>query len=213
MKVKVVMLSTDKATINKGKTTGKLYYDGGIFEEDDGGMPQHLYFCDDSEIKEGDCVLHKDSIKPLHVDDVIYPNQFDDSWNKVIATTDKGLIIYSEQWDTNKQDWKDKLPQIPLSFIESYVDKQVDEVEIEINMPDPAKYRRVGLIERNAHFALQAVMFPTPKLTDNNEVIIVSSKMYSREDVVGLMHRAYNKGTEVSTTRYLNIDKWIEDNL
>lgn len=58
--------------------------------------PQHLYFLSNEEIKEGDWVLLPNKIlKRMSNDDMIhYIDSMSNATKKIIATTDKSLLVY-----------------------------------------------------------------------------------------------------------------------
>ena len=101
---------------------------------------QYLYITSDDEIKEGDWVMFFWNGGEIGCDK---PMQYspkeghvlNNGLKKIIATTDPKLGFYNSYVDHKGRKHtarsETKLPKIPQSFIESYVKKPVDKVEVE----------------------------------------------------------------------------------
>lgn len=105
--------------INSGKLT---LYEDELLTENQG---VHLYITDDSEIKEGDWILHKLDEYPTIVTN--RPEYSDKTklkeygYKKIIATTDTSLSIKYDGNSPISENWNKQLPQIPQQFIEYYI--------------------------------------------------------------------------------------------
>ena len=141
---------------------------------------------------------------------------------KVIASTDPELVfnnkVINANYGVKMEGFHHKqLPQIPESFIKSYVEAGgIDEVMVEYELIHMLKNRRGG----------QTGMYQL-KLTNNNEVVIsmveekvydekwlselYAEKMYSREEVAAKIRQYFNNDEGIVDEE--DCEKWIEENL
>ena len=115
-KCQVVMLPT-KERAKKGELT--LFGDELIIASSVlhlAQVSQHLYILSDEEAKEGDWQLSNDK----HI--AIRTNSFHESDKKIIATTDKSLVIEGKA-QSGDIAWRHSLPQPSQSFIEKFVEE------------------------------------------------------------------------------------------
>ena len=162
--------------------------------------PQHLYILSDEKIKEGDWCVQGPQ-QPLHIDEVVQVTHeseiANDIQQKIIAPTDKSLKIWEglqEEKLTGK--YLFTLPQIPQSFIESYVKNPVEEIELEYEegnkRPDPSHS-----FDFPDSYQFDWVL----KLT-NNEVIIstLEPKLYTEKDMDDTYDKGYKDGVVDTNT-------------
>ena len=227
-KTKVVMLSTnEKAVIGfltqKGKERGNLV-------NFDSPMPnildsenQHLYFLSDEEIKEGDWIYNHER-EPSILKCVGKGSLR--GYKKIIATTDKSLIINSiygvDSFDTSFFSGSGKseivklpqmfnLPQPSQSFIEKFVEEYnkgnvITEVMVEYEKYIGKNYVGEFTTEKDFDYKLKV------NSKDNTITIRKAKDSWSREEVIELLHKrmeyTFGGDYDKSTT-----DKWIEENL
>lgn len=99
---------------------GKLYLNGDLV---------HLYITKSEEIKEGDKVIHKDSVLTISVNRGLYltVEEFSnidvrtDTCFKIIASTDNSLKYYTESSNPKRSKDVNYINQLPKEFIESYI--------------------------------------------------------------------------------------------
>lgn len=184
---------------------------------------QHLYITSNEEIKEGDWFLWQDEGHDFPL--IMQCNGFTNNthikvnsnnywgyrdWNKdfirgkIIASTDKSLI-----WSNGNKGGL--VPWIPKSFILAFIKaynegKPITEVQVEYEVMDSG----------GINSELEPIRIKT---RPDNSIIIHQSKLYTRDEVIGLIKDALS---EVDTSN-LEIgnsvefptidDKWIEENL
>lgn len=130
-KCNVVMLPAEKARLGFN-IKGELVTGDTELHSNDYHKAQHLYITSSEEIKEGDWILHEGN-PPAQVS-ASNKSLVCKDCKKIIATTDKFLgeqqLPLSDAW----RDWfKNRLPQIPDSFIEPFAESNgtIKEVWVE----------------------------------------------------------------------------------
>lgn len=210
----VAMLVTEKAI--KDHTGGLVLFANkiGILKEynpihdETYAKPQHLYLISNEEIpKEGDYHFDKERNQ-------IIQNTYDFNINKypkVIASTDKSLIIMKDHAHYNNNKIEDyKLSQIPDLFIQAYIKaynegKPITEVQVEYEYHENPAFSTDG---RDDGYYL--------KTNPDNTVIIHQNKIYSRDEVINLLEKygeylwIENTDTKGWTNKF---DNWIKENL
>lgn len=184
LKCRVVMLPTDnKSHISKGKDV-ILYHIKPLSKVTETYTPQHLYFLSDEKIQVGDFYIYPElsgnnvwTNKETILDKQDYPGAM-----KVIASTDESL----------------KLPLIPDSFIEEYVEAngKIDAVIIETKLVPIQQLEDYGFVSR-------------PKKTwTRDEVVQLLNK--NAEHLEKLFKKPENRcsGAILQFTQY-----WIAENL
>ena len=216
----VFMLPTEKANEELSFTNGKImgWVDGAVEEI------KHLYLTSDEEIKEGDWYINyanKLAQRTKLGDEFMQNHKTKDSTRKVIATTDKFLgepqLPLSDAW----RDWfKNRLPQIPESFIKAFVESNgtIKEVLVEYELCEIL----VDIQIRERMKGVETSKLPTAyklKTRPDNTIIISQSKTYTRDEVEILCNSAYANGMvaqqfiEDLPTPRVRFKQWIKDNL
>ena len=215
-KCKVVMLSINKP-IDKGQIFMSPQYNhlstAEVSEDELSNpevlIPQHLYLVSDDKIQEGDYVIEEIGgvvFGPIEEGDIIQ------NAKKIIATTDKSLTdLYDEPKEaytgipprksTVSFPKKNRLPQIPQSFVKQYVEAngKIDEV----------------LVKYKPDYPLAVGERCIPKL-QNNEVIIYQDRTYTREEVESKLVALHEHICTVESHYIigeLELNVWIEKNL
>lgn len=198
--------------------------------------PQHLYLVDNSEIKEGDWKLVNISIDSTKEEWIISNKSgFKGKQLKIIATTDKSLCYTEERTERGKfenlsrEQGLDKanfkpsgIALIPESFITAFVKSNGTITEVLVEWEEVVKMRNeiecefesTGYISwvkvNRATYDLrkQQGIIKKLKLREDNTVIISPSKTYTREEVIEIVSKLYNK-----TGLTQEFHKWIEQNL
>jgi hypothetical protein len=224
-KVKVVMLPTNEKANALWWSGHKLYVKGP--EDPSRGELNHLYFLSDEEIKEGDWYLVElfkitGKSTGLYIEkcaklDDVWCNNFDvistrhkDNCKKIIATTDKSLVITKDLGEISREDI---LPQPSQSFIEKFVEEYnkgniITEVMVEYEVD-------YGYMEVKSYLKIN------PK--DNTITIRKMKDSWSREEVIQLLkklaedidenYRPYTCDNSIGFDMVNNDGKWIEENL
>lgn len=217
-KTKVVLLTTnEKASLKLGQNgllvNNTLGYDAHFTN-------QHLYFLSDEEIKEGDWCVDKHKVVFKQETDKIF-SEFTGS-KKIIATTDKSLIINSiygvDSFDTSIFSGSGKseivklpqmfnLPQPSQSFIEKFVEEynkgnQITEVLVEYEVDD-------GYMEVKSYLKVNS--------KDNTITIRKAKDIWNREEVVLFAEKyarmVQEKEIQLNGYKAIHNHKWIEENL
>lgn len=224
-KAKVIMLPTeDKSIIYYTKIGGikQHFYTQKLGLKAPEGN-QHLYIITDDEIKEGDWVISlqdKDIWRAKSNLDVL--NKLAEArgdWFKLIATTDRSLLIWKDIND--KERGKTYLPQPSQSFIEEYCAKGgIDEVMVEYT----------GTQWYNKRFGGTWQPFPDEqatikrnivKINSNNEITIHPIKSsWTKDEVEHLILEivkdiSYGKNELILhySGDFKDAKKWIKQNL
>ena len=189
--------------------------------EKDEHKNNYLYFTSDEEIKKGDWLHNSFS---NNIGKALFDERGDLHLRKIIATTDPKLGITDHRVSPvpNFCDF----PQIPQSFIESYVKNPVDKVELEYVQATYEDWMENG-----------ASPVPNKLKLDNNEVVVVPEKntmsvvefmnkqcevgkLYTKEEVEELcksaMSNGYNAGqydAGCHDAPYIKESQWLKDNL
>ena len=221
----VVMLPTEKASnLWKHKKEDRLGYSNGTTIEDSLVIPQHLYITSDEEIKGGDWYYNPAGnnfapdmrlVKCESSHEAIACKN-EPVCSKVIATTDKFLgepqLPLSDAW----RDWfKNRLPQIPESFIKAFVESNgtIKEVLVEYEECQTFKDDACGVRFGCCNSPIKL------KTRPDNTIIISQSKTYTRDEVEILCNSAYANGMvaqqfiEDLPTPRVRFKQWIKDNL
>lgn len=226
-RVKVVMLPTnEKAQLWLSKGNALTLW-GKENNNDKLGANQHLYFLSDEEIKEGDWYISAmKSIISQHNGTEKLP----DGWKKIIATTDKSLEISNNldynQLLPNRKDFRFYLPHPSEQFIEKYIEeynkgREIKEVLVEYNIyDDQCDGLSCGICNCN-HTTEKLISELKINPKDNTITIRKTKDSWNREEVVKLLEEIHDMSYEncqydyslTATARYVNVDKWIEENL
>jgi hypothetical protein len=191
MKLKPILLETkDKST------KGDLVIDGttklGIHVGEVSPSfhnKRHIYLTDETaEIKEGDWILFKTSIKPLLVDGkVLTPDMLDlPQWKKIIASTDKslGLPLLSEQSISLLIEYYNKNGKMPES--------------VEVKSEKMALYGRILLPcspynnESNSDMSIYRD-YIKPNSKGEVDISIPEDRMYTKEEIKSLFEKFYGE--------------------
>ena len=204
---KIVMLPTKELThIVRDGALHQLCFE---VEPDrlEGDQFYHLYILSDDEIKYEDWYLETfdNEINKLHEDSIMFDAK------KIIATTNSKLVVKH----TEGVEYMKHIPQIPNSFLESYTEEPVEEVELEyeaVYSGDP--FKKDGT---NKATKLKLI---------NNEVVVAKESLavvaekhmptYSKEQVEHLCRSAYNEGVINGVSSGLegrSEDQWVKDKL
>lgn len=242
-KVNVYLVKTDKySIIHKFGDCLDMYADKQKWYGKAKPLYQHLYFTipqsdlEISKIKEGEWFIrnnelyqcfksHKNDIEFKTLKESVYcgKNTFWDRkyCEKIIACIDDSLSIKDEDGFHSK--WK--LPSIPVSFIEHYINEYNEGniiKEAEIELIDDGHYvdmEGVGGEDVGWYSDIQL------RLSDKNEVFVdipeeeMSSqseeKMYSRNEVEELCENAYDSGRYSIIEKDVDntFDNWVKENL
>ncbi len=195
---KIIMLSTEKAEDCLYTSSGKLNYHRGYLTQDYiknslNGKSFHLYIISDEEIKENDyCYIsHLNIIRQNvygEISSTIGTNSYlKDNCKKVIATTDKFLDI----------------PLIPYSFLPPFIkvwneNNKITEVNLEMCGGANDKFIQIE--------------YKKIKLREDNTVIILETKKYSKEEVINLFNKMYDS-IICNKTLEPFFQEWIKENL
>ncbi len=191
--------------------------------------PQHLYLISNDKIKEGDWVYNVlDNIVCEHKG-LLIPSDSIINYKKVIASTDPKLINRQKEWgmavmySTSKEGTEHwfttyDMPTFSEDFIKAYVKANgIDEVMVRYEDGDMGELHCLNCGHSEFHCnneeGCDTLSYKEgPMSRDNNEVIIsmVEKKMYSRDEVVGLLMKA-SKDRAIQHREGFN--KWIEENL
>ena len=182
-----------------------------------------IHFTSDEEIHESDFYIHMQNGDGLRMRKCIGGNLPMDA-RKIIVTTDPKLGITDHRVSPvpNFCDF----PQIPQSFIESYVKNPVDKVELEYEVSEDKGYGASRPV-------------PTLKLVNNEVVVVnyvhqrigrgVSGKLYTKEEVEDLCKNAMDWADDLrcnidrkvifggdpdkEVEELMDKDKWLKENL
>ena len=194
--------------------------------ENRGYKLHHLYFTSDEEIKEGDWFLD-DTMSPKNsLQDLEY-----ELVGKIIATTDTKLNREIE--GAKGESVTDIFPQIPTSFIESYVKNPVDKVLLEYEeLLCPVTTEKCGVPCKSKSVCNTGL---TLKLV-NNEVVVASKfnpervseeelsknrieayepaiKLYTKDEVKGIADNLLSK-LEIEPFEVQELyNEWLKENL
>ena len=181
------------------------------------GLPYHLYFTTDEEIKEGDWYLDvlKTGFPTVHK----CGNSLPFTAPKIIATTDPELIgDKGGMFKTLTQE----LPQPSQAFIKAYCEQGgFDEVDVEYVEMITCKLCNKSEEECSDNFTCEGNMIGEDILKDpiHNTITThrIVEKMYSREELKNLMMQSYFYGqfnkTDSFHKRESTIEKLIKENL
>ena len=220
--VNVVMLATeDKTNLLQVDGHKNLVYDD-YFAINSLGTYQHLYFTSDEEIKEGDWCY--DSLRGCiwQKSDKITCNG--EIYKKIIATTDPKLetaISCPDGIEGCMVAHYQRHPNIPQSFVESYVKNPVDKVELEydewVDQDTELKLVNNEVVVSDGFIKLGSIYENERKRREQRASILKvdiilpdEQKLYTREEVETLCGRAVMECVNYSGRE---IDKWLKDNL
>lgn len=241
-RTKVIMLPTKDMSsiyvnkyINETHNTSPIMFDTNPFMNSEeakecGFEYQHLYITTDDEIKEGDWFI-LGNVPRICTSCTDITVSTDNVWankelvNKIIATTDKSLVI-DTTYSNGKYKGKKYLPQPSQAFIEKYCKVGgIDEVLVEY-----IKELKVGYCancnggsdlsfqctctkgKRTYYSELQL------KIDSHNTITIHPIKdSWSRKEVEDILHKAFKFiNTDALPTGFLSrtrIENWIKENL
>lgn len=182
---KVVMLPT-KPTIgnNLFKYNNQLHYGNTAIMNSDF---QHLYLVTDDEIRYSDYAIQKsdDGTQSIVQSD---GEGFGTGYCKVVASTDKGLLI----------------PLIPQSFVDAYVklNGNIKEVKIDVT-------------PIHATWDSKKFNYSNFKITtrEDNTVVVSQAITYSKDQVILILNQLYSELTDDTTYDGTFLDNWIDKNL
>ena len=221
-----------KSSLKKHKIDDSLHYDeqhelGGDYEH------QHLYITSDDEIKKGDYIIHKDHKNKIIKAKSVLDNKWID-WYKIIATTDKSLLLNFEGYEKytgRKYSAKVYLPQPSKAFIEKYCKVGgIDEVMVEYQefyykrweADDGYKgeWKRITFESYNysitnpesLHHKWKGYKKEVKlKVNSHNEITIHPIKdSWSREEVENLIYSAMKDKGYTTVAKW---QEWIKNNL
>lgn len=166
-------------------------------------QPIELYILSDGEIEEGDWYLvfdiHGKCELPKKADynktNEFSLKPYSDYCKKIIAITDKSLRYKSNTDRTTKLPLDFNVPQIPKQFIDYYINEYnkgniITEVEIDYKNNN-SDYGDVGYLGKK-----QFTLLINKDNTIN--ISVPSNKMYSREEVIKLLNKAWLKQPNTS---------------
>tara|TARA_R110002020_G_scaffold241717_1_gene454948 strand:+ start:1572 stop:2342 length:771 start_codon:yes stop_codon:yes gene_type:complete len=216
--------------------------------------PQHLYILSDDTIKKGDWYIvsfhddHKLEKCIYAGQDIVSPRKLlhnPKEWcKKIIATTDLKLTVEYQGYEHgtgDKIDAKVHIPQIPQSFIESYVKNPVDEIELEYEQAT-VNMRELSLTKGKLKLLNNAVVVVEPRTIevelDGNDITVsvykkdsnehygvsaeelidmhdkLEEKLYTKEKVESKLFEMMNDfGLMSSKEDTENFNRWVKDNL
>jgi hypothetical protein len=194
----------------------------GYSQEDDRYTGRELYIISEDEIKEGDWTLMFDDFGNLFISNE--PKQYlgikaghhlNKGLRKVIATTDKSLIINNYSDVNRLEDLEYSLPQISQQFIEQYITEyNKGNIIIDVLVEYEELLGDKGIIAvafKESDFKL--------KINPYNTINIKTVKdSFSRDEVIGFVKQAIIdcKRDELDyhvNGDYQNLNKYIEQNL
>jgi len=210
-KIKVVLKETEDRTskIWLDNDNNKLLFDPlGVMNCN----PMYVYITvsnDVEPIEEDDYYIDLET-KVVHM-----ASNTHETWEnevKIISTTDPKLRRTGDEGIIDIA-FGEELPQLSQSFIKEFVANPNGEWEVEYKNIQISSYI-------NKHTRLNVLQFEKiPKLNQDNTVNITSveEKMYSREEVVGLLHSSLD-ATKTTRPRFRKIfsdqlNNWIKENL
>lgn len=195
---KVVMLPTEKASniIFEDDDVKRLHIAPKERQHEKWNY-QHLYIISEDEIKEGDWYLVGTFISQCGKENL---SHIKTGFNKIVATTDKYLGVKSFEGTI----YSGKIfPQLTESFIQAYIKaynegKPITEVDLEIE----DRQAIVGGTDSDI------------KTRPDNTVIIHQSKLYTRDEVEGLLVTAHTDFMIAAlNNKPFKIRDWTKDNL
>lgn len=174
---------SNKARILTRATHGNKIFDAGIQESCymNSIFPQHLYIISDETPKEGDKVIHKDSVLTvrenkglyLAVEELSHIDVRTDMCKKIVVTTDDDLIRGGR---CETAQFKDSFIKV---YIKAYNDgKPITEVDLEMECGQCKEWGYINSCRNNCNGKFIQI-----KTRPDNTVIIHESKKYSREEV------------------------------
>jgi len=207
-KCKVVMLPTNnKSKIWLGKDTILKSYN----QDQHAGSPGnafHLYILSDDEIKKGDWYIHGNNyICQLKSDNP--QSNYNSKYNKkIIATTDSSLSPFLGFDTESGIDVSNKIPSIPQSFIDKYVNEynkgnKIEEVMVEY---EPLIDEDTFNIDEDT-FNIVDCLLLNP---DNSINIKYIKDSWTREEVIGMLNQV---NVLPDSMIKFDINEWIENNL
>lgn len=144
-----------------------------------------------------------------------------DGWKKIIATTDKSLKVPIDKAYMNFGE-TESLPHTSDSFIEKYVEEYNKENIITEVMVEYDYRVKSGTIDEHKKGLAGYEYFELKVNPKDNTITIRKTKdSWNREEVVKLLEEIHDMSYEncqydyslTATARYVNVDKWIEENL
>jgi hypothetical protein len=214
---KVVMLPTkDKTHLVKHATSTLLYYYNNLKEANDKKMycNQHAYVTVSQDVIGGKEVYYIDKFtnKVTSSGGAEYGSKQD----VVIATTDPKLEASSTGYAGDRaRTFYEKLPQIQQSALKKFVDNPDGEWEVEYCRDEESMMKNIETKGEISSWKL--------KLNQDNTVniTVVEKKMYTKNEVESLLHRAVNDSHCTSNSvKQPNSNKcadftikWIKENL
>lgn len=211
-KIKAVMLPTDDITTIEFDEHNQLWYNPDKMTGADVELFQHLYITVSQEvepIKEGDWVIETQegqSPAAVQITNIEY-ELATDIQRKIIATTDPKLINdKGGMFKTLTQ----SVPQVQQSFLKEYVANPDGEFEVEYSWLQSCVDAPSGHI-----YELKLNQDNTVNITSVKErgitITSVKEKMYSREEVLLLLHDLSRHLSPNNTT--IDLTDWIKKNL
>jgi len=208
----VVMLATEDKTNLRLTNHKKLEY---VFDRYPArnalGNYQHLYFTSNEEMVENDWCYNPNNGGSV----VRYTKYFRITVFKIIATTDPKLTTPTKLEDRDDILYDNKLPQIPKSFIESYVKNPVDKVELDTIWSHRNGGEYVLRLVNNEVVVVERGFF-VPEDVNYNPVThdLDRPKPYTKEEVESKLFEMMNDfGFMSSKEDIANFNNWIKENM
>jgi len=179
-----------------------------LFKELDNSKEFYLYFTSDEEIKEGDWYVYLSKrYKDYRLCKGTKFGKLEREDKKVVATTDLALKGRGNNI---------RIPQIPKSFVESYIKNPVDKVELEYKcirlLSCPSKEKCKLKLHNN-----EVVIKEVTSLKESQRVgRIERVKTYTKEEVEKLCREALDYGRFSLSSMIadsVRVEQWIKENL
>jgi len=220
IKVQVHLIATDKDYPSLGQLIlskgNNLLGQKGEYSVTDEMIPQHLYFTNSEEIKEGDWHINllNNSIEKASKNvaanwksNMSYNNEtrfLRNDYKKIVATTNPEL--WGLHVEVKEAFYPFGIPKIPQSFISSYIKRynennSIKEVWLEQSNMDGI----MSSVNKKYHTQL--------KLTPDGEVIVVpkEEKIYTREELIQACMDFRSAGGDIRNMRPLD-KEWFDKN-
>ena len=210
----VILPSNTKAQIYLNDHT--LYLSNNLnIENKKFDIYQHIYITSSDEIKEGDWVLDGSFIRLITDKDYLSEAKLNSNfinWRKIIATTNLLLKIHKFKKGVLKN-LEYNLPQLPLQFIEKFIEAYNNNVGIDEVLVENEKATYEKWIKNGA-----TPVFDTLKVNSDNTINVkLIKESYTRAELIKLLNdfgeHVCNEllGHRLSMIGELN--KWAEENL
>lgn len=208
-RAQVIMLPTENKTndnIVKDGNKLEIVYNNSHQHED--YIPQHLYIISDDEIKVNEYGYHSLDKKPIKITKELLDGDIRRfGYKKIIATTDKSLIIDTEIFGKNRYK---EIPQPSQQFIIKYIEEYnksniITDVLVEYDYCP--NRRNKGDLSK------------CPKINSKDNTITIKKlkDSWNREELIELLEKSYiqgrNDGHCTFRVEELGFNNWIKENL